>query len=399
VRRYFANTIATHLDIKQPGAGMVLDAMIEMAPSDPETHYLAAIYYDRTFEAADLTRSVAEFEIAATLSPNTYGKWLDLGRARSRIGDSEGADTAFKRASALAPHYSDVQWTYGNFLVREGRAKEGFPLITQAAAEDPRLAGPAVVLALQLSDGDADRVTDIMGDAPIVTATLVGILTAKKRYQEAYSAWGRLPSEAKRDSKFVDVGTTLMRNLIEVKRFRLAASIAADFVQTESERPVIGQLNNGGFESGVKSHSAGPFEWQIADGVQPQIGLSESQKHSGRYSLWLTFNTFESASFRPVSQTIPVEPGGQYQLEVWYRSALKTPAKLKWEVDNATTLQPLGATAEMVPVADWTRLTVQFTVPLETDGVILRLSRERCIGLSCPMNGTMGLDDFILTRQ
>jgi tetratricopeptide (TPR) repeat protein len=398
VRRHLANTIATHLDIKQPGAGLVVDAMVDMAPSDPDTHHIAGIFYDQTFEAADLGRSIAEFEQAALLSPADYRKWLDLARAKGRAGDSGGADDAFRRALELAPNYVDVEWAYGNFLVREGRVDEGFPLITRAATGDPRLAGPAVGLGMQLYDGDIGKVRGLLGDTPLINAQLVRTLTLTKRYGDAYSAWERLSEEAKQNELYRNAGIGLMTALVEGKQFGLAAAIAADVTPAESERPAIGHVNNGGFETGVKGRSAGIFEWQIGDGIEPQIALSGTQKHSGGFSLWLTFNSFESA-FRSISQTVPVEPNGHYQLELWYRSTVKSTAKLRWEIGDARTLQPLGSTPEMLPTADWSRLNVDFKVPRETDGVILRFVREGCGGVVCPMTGTLGLDDVLLSKQ
>ena len=61
-------------------------------------------------------------------------------------------------------------------------------------------------------------------------------------------------------------------------------------------------ISNGSFENGLKLRNAGLFEWQIAEGGEPQIGLSESVKRTGRYSLFLTFNSFQAVEFRTVWQ-------------------------------------------------------------------------------------------------
>ena len=146
-------------------------------------------------------------------------------------------------------------------------------------------------------------------------------------------------------------------------------------------------------------HNAAIFEWQIADGTQPQIALSETETHGGKYSLWMIFNTFETAAFRPVSQTVAVVPGSEYEFEAFYRSDLKTAAAIKWEIVNALTNAPIAATPPATVSPDWMPLRVKFTIPADSDGITIRLTREGCNGPSCPVSGSLAFDDISLRHQ
>ena len=110
------------------------------------------------------------------------------------------------------------------------------------------------------------------------------------------------------------------------------------------------------------------------------------------------FHTFETAAFRSVSQTAAVVPGAEYQLELHYRSDVKTSASLRWEIVDAMTTVPIASTPPMTPAADWTVLNVRFTVPADSDGIIIRLVREGCSGPSCPVNGNLSVDDISIRR-
>jgi hypothetical protein len=191
----------------------------------------------------------------------------------------------------------------------------------------------------------------------------------------------------------------LIDQMVMAGHFRPAALVTADLSASEADKPAVGQIANGGFEGGVKLRDAGRFEWQIADGQQPQIGLAESQAHGGRYSMFLSFNTFASADFRSISQTVAVIPGARYEMQLFYKSDLRTPASLRWEIVDAAIMQTLGVTPDMTAAADWTPLSVSFTVPAHTDGIIIRLAREGCAGPACQMNGKMSFDDFSLRAQ
>ena len=336
VKWNFANVVASALDTERPESKIVVESLVEMAPDDPQTHFIAARLFEKTFDDADLAKSLTEYETATALSPNNYLLWLELGKARDSGGDRPSAGAAFHRALELAPNYSAVQWAYGNSLIRQGNSDHGFALIAKAAASDPQYSNPAVAIALQLFDGNVGQVRSVLGDSAEANAALASVLAAGNRFDDAFDAWSQLAADDKR-TKFKQIGGKLVEQLITAKKFQLASRVTGDLLSDDSEKTVLGQISNGGFENGVKLRNAGIFEWQIAEGAEPQIGLSEGQPHSGKYSLLMAFNTFNTVAFRPVSQTVPVVPGASYEFEVFYKSDLKSTAAFKWEIADAST--------------------------------------------------------------
>lgn len=393
----FANAVAWRLDTKRAELKPVADWLSQLAPNDPQTHLTVARIYQRTFDQGDLTRSLNEYETAAALSPYDYFRWVDLGKARGLNADPDGAQAAYERALQLAPNYAAVQWVYGNSLIRQGKTDEGFLLVAKAAAANTDYAQPAVTTALQVFDNDVGQVRRSMGDTNVTNAALANVLAAQNHFDEAFTAWSKLP-DADKLSKFKKLGEDLIEKFASARKFQPAANVASNVRTNEAEKPAIGQLSNGGFENGVKIRNVALFEWQIAEGPQPQIALSETDTHSGKYSLWLIFNSFETAAFRSISQTVAVEPGAEYEFEAFYRSELKTTATIKWEIVNALTGAPLAATPPATPTPDWTPLRARFTVPSDVDGIIMRLVREGCNGPSCPVNGSLAFDDLSLRR-
>lgn len=394
----FANTIAAHLDSQRVESRQVAEWLTQVAPSDPQTNFAEALILEKTFDAGDLTRSLAGYEIAAALSPHNYLMWLTLGKSRSSNGDREGADKAYRRALDLAPSYASVQWAYGNSLIRNDNLKDGFAMIAKAAAADTELSKPAASTALQTFDGDVDRARHALGDIDVVNSALAAVLAGSSKFDSAFDAWSKITPDQKA-AKYQKQGETLSGQMADAKQFRYAVRVAADVQPSEAERPFIGKVLNGGFENGVKLNNAGMFDWRISEGAEPQIGLSESQKQAGKYSLFLMFNTFESAGFRSVSQLVAVEPEGAYTLELYYRSDVKTASSFKWEVADAATSQPIAVTPPLTPAAEWTPVSVKFLVPSGSDGVIIRLARDGCSGPACPTNGKLLFDEFSLKRQ
>jgi len=397
VRWNFANAIATRLDLKRPESRPVVDWLVNAGPSDPQTHYAAASLYEKTFDPGDLERSLKEYETATGLSPHNYLLWISLGRIRNLNGDVEGANAALRRSLELAPNYAAVQWAYGNLLLREGKTGEGFGLIARAAETNPEYARTAATIALELLEADVSKVREALGDTQTTNSSLTAIFSSQKRLEEAVESWSRLPAAEKLD-KFKPLGESLVGQLAEEKKFRLAAAVVADMRPEADDKPAIGQISMGGFEKGISLRGAGLFEWQIGEGPEPQIGLSDSQKRSGRYGLFILFNSFEASQFRNISQTVAVVPGAEYEFDGFYRSDLKAAGLLKIEIADAAAGAIIGD-APLVLAGDWTTLKIRFAVPANSDGIIIRLAREGCAGPACRIAGRLAFDDFSITRQ
>ena len=393
IRWHLANVVAFQLDPKSPDSRIIADRLIDVSPSDPRTHLLAAKVYESSFDSEDLSRAVRECEYAASLSPHNYVMWLNLGRVRGLIGDVEGSFNAYERALALAPNYSIVRWVYGNALIREGRVEDGFSMIANAAASDPRYLGPAISTAIQIFDGNINEVRRTMGDTSTINAGLAETLMSVGREEDAHNSWLRLPQQT-RSSEVKTLGQKLLAKLIEAKKYRIAAMIHADI--TSAEVSPLAHVVNGGFEEGVKLDSTGRFDWRITEGTYPQIGLSDSAKRSGQYSLILVFNSFETAGMRSIDQVVAVEPSRDYELVAFYRSNLKSDAILKWEVIDAATLQQLGESEPIANAAEWTPLKINFRSKENLDGILLRFIREGCGGPTCRMSGRIMFDDISL---
>lgn len=373
----------------------VAQYLAEMAPSDPQTHYAAAVMLEKSFDPADIDRALRHLELAVALSPNNYLLWLDLGRARERSGDAEGAERALRRSLELAPNYSRVQWALGNALLRQGRTEEAFAEIRKSVIGDGSYAAPAASSAWQFFDGDVRAIRAAMKDSVRFDAALAELLVREKRFDEALQIWNDIPLAA-RQGELRDTANTIANKLFEAKIFRDSLRVRSD-IGADGNAPRLAAVTNGGFESAVKTEGAGLFDWKIAAGLQPQIAISGGQKHGGNNSLLLVFDSRDGKDFRTVSQTVAVEPGVEFDFEFYYRSDLKTSARIRWEVSDASDGKQIAVSDPIQPRADWSPLRVRFRTPQTSDGIVIRMILEPC-GQICPISGSLWFDDISIRQ-
>lgn len=382
------NAISTRADTKD-----LADLAVSMAPDDPQTRYAAAVIYDKTLVPADAERSMSEFQAAVNNSSNNHISWLALAQAKIRSGDIEGAEADAARALQLAPNYASVNWVYGNLLYRNGR-EMAMTYIRSAAEKDERYQVPAVSLVMNEHRGDVAKVKSIFGDSPRSLVAIAQHFVLEKRFQEAHEVWLEVPADVRR-SMFRDQAASMASVAVASNRYRFASTLLEDAGQSFGKQ---GSVNDGGFENGVKARGALVFEWQIADGSEPQIAISSSVKKSGANSLLLQFNTMEASAFRTVSQIVTVEPGTNYTLTANYRAELKASSTLKFVITDPSTGAVLASTSAFAAMTDWTTVTANFAVSSTADGISIALVRADCNASICPINGRLWLDDITLSK-
>lgn len=393
VKWYLANTIATQTEYTEAA-----EYAVALAPRDPRTHYTLAALRERSFLSDDLPKALEEYEKAVSLAPDDFRLWFDLGKAREHAGDSAGAEKALRKALELAPNYSRIHWTLGNLLLREGNTEEAFVEIRKAVENDPDYANPAVTTVWQFFDGNTALISQKIGDSNQIKSALAIFLAGQKRFDEALAVWNQLPASEKK-TIYAGDGKQFLQSLVAAKRYRDALSVQTQIDQPETEKPETGKFSNGGFEANISPTDTAIFGWKIADGLQPQIGFDDQQKHGGSRSLVIVFNSPDGRDFRNVQQLIPVESGQHYNFETFMRADLKSPATVKWEIVDAADDKILASTAAVPNSSDWAALTAAFTTAPTTQAVIIRLARVTCPTTLCPITDKVWFDDFNLKKS
>lgn len=391
IKWYLAHTISTQSQYTD-----LAEWSISLAPDDPQTHYGAAILFEKTFLPEDLEKSLAEYQKTAALTPNNYLAWLDVGKAFERAGNPELAEKSYRKAEQLAPNYANVKWTVGNFLLRMGNATEGFEKIRYAAETNNNYSNPFISIVRQSFDGNIETTKSVVGDSIKLRSALAVFLAGEKKFDDSMNIWNSLPANEKITALKAD-GEAIYTQLIAGKRFLQALEIKSQ--TNEAKNYEIGKISNGGFETDIQTKNDGIFEWTIADGFHPQIGIDDQQKKDGTRSLVYIFNSDDGREYRRISQIVAVKSGMKYKLQFFYKSALKTNSTIKCEILNAFDGSLIAQTEAVQAVSDWTIETVEFTVPENMQGIVLSLNRATCASAICPISGKIWLDGFNLSEN
>ncbi len=386
-----SNSAATRADSRE-----LAEALVGWSPSDPQTHYAAAVFAARDQNDEARKASLAGFETAVALAPRNYLIWTEYGRALERAGETDRATLAFDRASELAPNYSSVAWARGNFLVRQGRVDAGFVEIRRAIKGAPSYAAAAAQLAWVSSGLNAERAVQFAGNDPSLAAALALVLARAGDLDRASELWRRVPGEL-RKTDLKDPGLQLARLFFDGGRYRGALDVE---VGTLGKASSVGAFRDPGFEEPIATDNSGLFDWKLGGGTNPSMNLFDTVKRSGKYSLFLRFaGAGDQQSLRQLSQSVAVEPGAKYQFVYRYRAELTTSPDIRWSVAAIRSKEALADGPPLRTNADWAEESLSFVVPGDTDGVTITLRRDACTGTPCRTDGNLWLDDLELIRE
>lgn len=372
-------------------------AAVWMAPGDPFVNWLVATTDNDSFIPEKAVASVKNFENVVRLAPYDYRWWIELGRVREQTDDSVGSEKALKRAIELAPSYAFPRWQLGNFYLRQGRNDEAFGELKLAAQNNAIYREQVFYTVWDFFNEDKEQLERIVGNSPQVQATLARFYATHEQPDAAVRTWESLTPEQKEENRLI--GLLIMQVLFEHKNFRASLHFVREMghePQAEMEK-----IQNGGFEAPVKT--AGPkdiyFDWILVDKDKLSVKLDSGQKHEGKASLRLNFNSLTVPVFANVSQIVALEPGVRYSLTFWVRTEnLRSAGPPMVEVSGINDPRSFGASPPFTTgTNDWQQMRIDFTVPNDVDGAVVRTVRQYC-GDNCPVVGTVWYDDFDLQK-
>ncbi len=312
------NAIATYYLNLDTRAGY--ERAVTLEPANARNWFLLGRSYLYDFEQPEPALAVQSLRKAVALDPYSAEALLDLAAAYDGQGDTGNARQAFLAAQSVYPVSADVAWSYGNFLLRQGKQDAAFREIRKAVELEPKRAAEAFSRALRVQP-DANVLLDkAMPPSAAVYLPILLSLTDVGDLDKAQLVWNRLI--ALRQKVPMSEMFFFIDELIHQRRVAEAVHAwdeAVSIMQNPPPADPAGSLLwDGGFESG---YTGGGFSWHFLPATSDvQISFDPSEKHSGERSLRILFNGHRNISFEDACHDIAPEPGKRYLLSAWVKT-------------------------------------------------------------------------------
>jgi tetratricopeptide (TPR) repeat protein len=341
----FSRLLTRHASIAHLAS--VADAAVQVSPSDPDAHRARASVYNYEKQPAEAARSL---EAAVALRSRDDYLWIELGNTREELGDTAGALAALDESVRWAPYYAHPHWQRGNLLLRMNRAGEAFADLRQAATANRKYLPNLIDLAWGISKGDLKTTQDLI----------------------------HISDDTERE--------TLIRYLA-TKSFRDAFTLAHGSASTS--------FLNGGFEDPLVLKDV-TFGWIVTPNQKHRLAVDVSEKIEGAKSLQIIFDGNWAPNAPLLSQNLVVDPEMTYRISFAVKTKELITGGPPIIVARDSSNNQVLAKSENFPTAttDWRIVKFEFTTLKSTQSAVIRLERNTCDSSTCPIFGTLWLDQF-----
>lgn len=397
--------------------GASRDQALVYSPSNPLVVATRAKFLLYRADPPREEEAIAELQRATLLAPRDYRFWLELGRAYENTGAADRAEKALRRAVQLAPRYFETRWTFANFLLRVGK--------TEAALNDLRAAvelsggvaphpdRAATMNALNAVSGvfgdDLGKLRGILPADNVSQIYLAEFLANHDALDQALEIWRRSPADER--GNYRRLLFQLLPATQSKGRFAEMREIWRSLMTLEGGDPdnADGSLIiNSGFERpplsdkypSLISPPTG-FDWTMRHHPEVAARRDSVERHSGSYSLRLSFNSAMSSEFENISQLVLVEPSQTYRLSYFVKSK-QIPSQEPPYVEIADAMD--AATFNLRSPApsgttEWIEQSLAFSAPEHTRAIRLTIRSPRLGVVDRLRIGEVWFDDFKLTPE
>lgn len=361
-----------------------------ISDADPNVQIALGLLH---LDGLEYNEAILAFSRATDQAPKNYRVWQLLGSARYTAGDLAGAQGDYLKAISLAPNYSRPRYMYGMILLQNGREREGFIALSEAAENDFGLYPQIIDLAAKFYPNNALAIERAARPKSIEARTFLA------RYFIRHSLMSNeMLSFLFSDELNVFDKNDLVGELIGQREYPLARKLWATTISPDSLEG--GPIFDGGFEH-TKGADQGEFGWQIDQEISGvQISRTQHEPHSGSYALHIRFSGSVALGRSILTQLVCVRPKTSYQLRFHYRSPelLSASNPVIIVTDPSQGLE-LGRSLILTANGDkWNESSIDFTSN-NTSAVRIALARPACSSMPCPIFGEVSLDDFSIVER
>ena len=341
-------------------------------------------------------QAIVHFQKAVAVDPLSPHYWVDLARGYEAVGDGGRAQDAYAHARAASPLSTEVAFSYGNFLLREGHYPEAYKELQRAVLADPKLLPLAISRTWRATE-DVGQLLQMLPASPDAYLQAVDFFTLNKRAEPALRMWQRLvmlgkPIRLPSTFPFLD-------ELIREDRTDDARSVWAEALAAAGLSPAepLGQslVWNGDFKEEFANGGL-DWRWSAVQGVT--IGFDWQPGPAGSRAVRLDFSGGSNVNLTAPLEFVPVQPGASYHFLGYLRTAdITTESGLRFAIFDPNHPNAVSVvTDDLNGTHPWTALRADVVTGPETHFVVVQLTRTPSRLFDNKLSGTGWIADISL---
>jgi Tetratricopeptide repeat len=368
-----------------------------LLPGDGQAWDLLGHYYQWDFVHSDLPRALADYQHAVHDNPLSADYWMDVASASETKGDVSGARQAFERAQAVYPTSGEVDFYYGNFLLRQQEYPAAYDELRRAVTADPKLL-PLVISRVWRSNEDVNLLLGQVLPANLdAYSQALDFFGATHQADAALVVWERM----RQMGTVVPLKETfpLLDELIRADRADDARRVWREALATAgmpSTEPAHGSLIwNGDFKEDFAEGGLG-WRWDSPPGTSIDFDFQPGPQ--GLRAVRLDFTGGSNVSLDAPFEYVPVAPNQHYQFHASMRTEeITTESGMRFAISDPNHKDGVNVVSDSVTGTQaWTPVNEDIATGPETHFLLVRVVRYPSRLFDNKLSGTAWIADVWL---
>lgn len=376
----------------------IIERGVSLEPGNGDSWDRLGRYHQWDFANPDINRAISDFSRAVRDDPNSAHFLMDLAGAYEAAGDNSRAQQTWNRARHVYPASAEVDWNYGNFLLRQGQFTEGYAQIQRAVRGDSSL----LPLAISRTWRSSQDVNQLMNQVlpPDVNSYFQALdfFSSIHRADQGLLIWARLVEMRK--PLTLDRSFPFLEELIREDRAQDAAEVwrqalaAAGLPHSEPFHSSL--VWNGDFS---RDFTNGGLGWRWDNPVGAGIDFDSAPSGYGQRSVRIDFTGGENIYLDQPKEYVPVEPNRTYHFRGYLRTeTISTESGVRFLLLDPSHPNDVHVmTDNLTGTQPWSAAEADVTTGPQTHFLLLSLHRAQSRLFDNKLSGTVWIADVSLT--
>jgi tetratricopeptide (TPR) repeat protein len=368
-----------------------------LLPGDGEAWDLLGHYYQWDFMHSDPPRALADYRHAVEDNPLSADYWMDIASASEIMGDAAGAQRAFERAQAVYPASGEVDFYYGNFLLRRQEYPEAYAQLRRAVSTDPKLLPLAISRVWRASEDVKPLLDQVLPPKVGAYAQALNFFASIRQADAGLAVWERMQQLG----KTIPLRETFpfFDELIREDRAEDAGRMWREALTASGRReeePAGGSVVwNGDFKAEFEEGGLG---WRWVSPGDTSIDFDSQGVPDGSRAVRLDFTGGANVDLKSPFEYVPVEPNAPYRFHASMRTdGITTESGIRFAIIDPNHTGAVNVvTDDLRGTQPWTPIDADVTTGPQTHFLLLYVTRYPSRLFDNKLGGTVWIADVSL---
>ncbi|HUO34594.1 MAG TPA: hypothetical protein VMU43_06360 [Candidatus Acidoferrum sp.] len=373
---------------------------VSLEPGNGDAWDRLGRFHEWDFTNPNPALAASEYLHATQDDPNSARFLMDLASAYEANGEIGLAEQAWSHAWTVYPSSAEVEWNYGNFLLRQENFAEGYALIRQAVTTEPSLLPLAISRTWRASQDIPALLDQALPATPSAYFQALDFFASIGNTDAGLEVWRRIVALHQRIA--LPQTFPFFQALIEADRSAEARrtwseAIAAAGLPRENES-VPSLVWNGDFSLAIQNGGLG---WRWSNPVGANLDFDAPPPGCPGRSVRIDFDGGSNIDLSQPVEYIPVEPDRAYHFRTLIRTqGITTESGLGFLLTDANHDGALNESAgSLTGTNPWTPVDAVFTTGSGTHFLRLCLRRAPSRLFDSKLGGSVWIANVSLVES